>query len=282
MYLDIKKAHLAPLCMADFYVELPAEAEVEDDECGKLIHWLYGCRPAAQAWEKHYSALLVANGFERLLTVPVAFSHAGRDVHGVVHGDDFVWERRDKDLDWISDVLSKEYERKNRGRLGFGPKDVKKIDILGRIVELTEEGIRWSGDPRRQQLMEDHFGMKPEAKVLSKNGYDEDPPPEDDTNVELQAEEGKAFRGLAARLNYMAQDNLFLQYPAKEICKNMSKPRRHDFFKVKRVVRFLKGLGNVSLLFEWQTEAEARQVVVYFDSDWAGCRTSRRSTSGVC
>jgi hypothetical protein len=85
---------------------------------------------------------------------------------------------------------------------------------------------------------------------------------------------------LAARLNYMALDNLFLQFAAKEICRNMSKPRRHDFAKVKRVVRFLKGLGNVSLVFEWQTEAEAQQIVVYVDSDWAGCKTTRRSTSG--
>ena len=93
-----------------------------------------------------------------------------------------MWEGRDEDMVW---VLSKVYELKNRGRLGFGPKDVKKIDILGRIVELTEEGIRWSGDTRHQQLLEDHFGVTPDTKVLSKNGYDDDPPPEDGTNEEL-------------------------------------------------------------------------------------------------
>ncbi len=280
MYLDIKKAHLAPLCLTDVYVELPAEADVMEGECGKLIHWLYGCRPAAQAWEEHYSALLVANGFERLKTVPVAFTHPVRDLHGVVHGDDFVWEGREEDLDWILKVLEKEYELKNRGRLGFGPKDVKRIDILGRVIELTDEGIMWSGDPRHQQLLEEHFGMKEDTKVLSKNGYDDEPQQDDDTNEELDTEEGKVFRGLAARLNYMAQDNMFLQFPAKEICKNMSKPRRHDFYKVKRVVRFLKGMGTMNLLYEWQPEEEAQQVTVYVDSDWAGCRSSRRSTSG--
>ena len=39
MYLDVKKAHLEPLCEQDVYVELPAEAEVASDECGKLVHW---------------------------------------------------------------------------------------------------------------------------------------------------------------------------------------------------------------------------------------------------
>ena len=57
MYLDVQKAHLAPRCEQDVYVE---------DECGKLIHWLCGCRPAAQAsWEEHYSALLKEHGFQR-------------------------------------------------------------------------------------------------------------------------------------------------------------------------------------------------------------------------
>ena len=39
MFLDIKKAHLAPLCKIVVYVELPPETEVQEDECGKLIHW---------------------------------------------------------------------------------------------------------------------------------------------------------------------------------------------------------------------------------------------------
>ena len=118
MYLDVNKAHLAPLCDQDVYVELPAEAEVNEGECGKLIHWLYGCRPAAQAWEEHYSAVLKENGFKRLRSVPVAFVHDARDMVGVVHGDDFVFVGLDKDLDFVLKVLRGRYEVKNRGRLG--------------------------------------------------------------------------------------------------------------------------------------------------------------------
>jgi Reverse transcriptase (RNA-dependent DNA polymerase). len=210
-------------------VELPAEAEVQDDECGKLIHWLYGCRPAAQAWEEHYSALLQGNGFKRLQTVPVAFINEEKDLSGVVHGDDFVWEGRDEDLDWVLNLLEKEYELKNRGRLGFGPKDVRKIDILGRVIELSEEGITWKGDPRHQDLLEEHFGMNGDTKVLTKNGYDDGPQDTDDPEEELSSEECKVFRMLAARLNYMAQDNSWLQFAAKEICRNMAKPKRYDF-----------------------------------------------------
>lgn len=87
------------------YVELPAEARVAADECGKLIHWLYGCQPVAQAWEEHYSALLEKNGFVRLKSVPVAFVHKQRDLMGVVHGDDFVFVGMDEDLDFALGVL---------------------------------------------------------------------------------------------------------------------------------------------------------------------------------
>ena len=40
------------------------------------------------------------------------------------------------------------------------------------------------------------------------------------------------------------------------------------------------GVGSVKLLYEWQTEDEARKVTVFVDSDWAGCKVSRRSVSG--
>ena len=53
MFIDVKKAHLNPECEQDVYVELPLEANPKHGQCGKLVHWLYGFRPAAQAWESH-------------------------------------------------------------------------------------------------------------------------------------------------------------------------------------------------------------------------------------
>ena len=47
--------------------------------------------------------------------------------------------------------------------------------------------------------------MDENTKVLSKNGYDEEPEQEEQRDEELSAEECKAFRGLAARLDFMAQ-----------------------------------------------------------------------------
>ena len=40
LFIDVKKAHLIPMCDEDVYVELPKPAGCAKDECGKLAHWL--------------------------------------------------------------------------------------------------------------------------------------------------------------------------------------------------------------------------------------------------
>ena len=161
----------------------------------------------------------------------------------------------------------------------MGPKDVRKIDMLGGVIELTEEGLTWEGDPQHQRLLEEYFGMAETTKPLNKNGYEEDERRLEEDH-ELTKEESKEFRMLAARLNYMSQGNVFLQFAAKEVCRNMANPKRSDFQKIKRIVRFLIGTGAVKVLYEWQGEEEAKQITVFVDSDWAGCKATRRSTSG--
>ena len=98
--------------------------------------------------------------------------------------------------------------------------------------------------------------------------------------TELSMEKCKAFRMIAARLNYMAQDNPWLQFPAKEVCRNMAKPRASDFMKIQRLVRFLNGAGGIKFLYAWQNEDEPCDITVLVDSDWAGNTDTRKSTSG--
>ena len=78
--MDVRKAHLVPKCEQDVYVELPPEAGAADDECGKLLYWLYGCRPAVQAWEDHYSRVLVDAGFTRGVFSPMIFFNPSREL----------------------------------------------------------------------------------------------------------------------------------------------------------------------------------------------------------
>ena len=281
MFTDVKKAHLVPECHEEVYVELPEEAEVEKDECGKLLRWLYGCRRAGQAWEDHYSGVLANVGFKRAMSSPVAFYHPGRDLWAVVHGDDFVFTGVDDDLDFVLQELVRHYEIKNRGRLGSGLKDAQEIDILGRVVKLHKWGVSWEADARHRQIIMGHFGLDEVSKTLIKNGYKEEIETEGETkNEELSLEDQRTYRALAARINYIAQDNPCIQFSAKEICRSMAKPVLQDFQKVKKLARFMAGVKAVKFNYEWQSEDEAVELRVFVDSDWAGCVQTRRSTSG--
>ena len=151
-------------------MELLAEAEVEEDECGKLIYWLYGCRPAAQAWEEHYSGVLTTVGFKRLLSSTVAFYHPERDLVGVVQGDDFVFVGVDKEIDFVLSVHKEHCELKDRGGLGSGNNDEKEVDLLGRRIRWNEWGLTWKRDERHKQMVIDSFGTDENSKKLTKIG----------------------------------------------------------------------------------------------------------------
>jgi hypothetical protein len=119
------------------------------------------------------------------------------------------------------------------------------------------------------------LGFSEKTKGLSVNGRVEELAEE---LVELEAAEGTSFRALAARLNYLAQDSPDIQYAAKEVCRDMARPSQDSWRKLKILARFILERDSVIWNFDWQSsEVELR---VYSDSDWAGCRRTRRSTSG--
>ncbi len=97
---------------------------------------------------------------------------------------------------------------------------------------------------------------------------------------ELDREEARQFRGKAARLNYLGQDRPDLQYAAKEICQDMSKPTAGGSAKVKRAARYIVGARRMVWTYkEFEGDEADVEIVVCVDSDWAG-GADRKSTSG--
>ena len=88
-----------------------------------------------------------------------------------------------------------------------------------------------------------------------------------------------AFRGAAARANYLAADRIDCQFAAKEICRWMSKPTENSWNALKRLCRYLAGLPRLVYTYGWQ---DVDAIDVYTDTDWAGCPRTRKSTSGGC
>ena len=108
--------------------------------------------------------------------------------------------------------------------------------MLGRIIKLEEYGLTWEGDPRHVRILEERFGMNEHTKALANNLYElagEDGEVKDE---DLVGEEAKAYHMIAARLNFTAQDDVWLQFPAKELRRTMARSTKWGFQRAKKVV----------------------------------------------
>ena len=74
----------------------------------------------------------------------------------------------------------------------------------------------------------------------------------DEGEEELGPAEAKIYRGITARLNYIAPDRVDLQYATKEAARRMSKPRACDMNLLKRIGRYLVGRPRLIMHFGWQ------------------------------
>ena len=90
--------------------------------------------------------------------------------------------------------------------------------------------------------------------------------------------EATQYRALAARLNYLALDRQDIQFATKEVAKYMATPSQGSWILLKRLARYLVGAPRLVQHVAWQ--GKGQDICTYTDSDWAGDKVSRKSTSG--
>ena len=162
----------------------------------------------------------------------------------------------------------------------MGPEagDDKEIVILGRVVHVTEDGYEYEADPRHKKVIMDFFGFEGNTRSLAYNG-DKDDKEEDWELEDLDREGAKSYRGIAARMNFMSLDCPNLQFAIKGCQRDMGSPKLGSWKLLKKVARYILGMGRVVWKFGWQGDFGSSFVGT--DSDWGGDRRDRKSTSGV-
>ena len=91
--------------------------------------------------------------------------------------------------------------------------------------------------------------------------------------------EASEYRARCARANYLAQDRSDIQFATKEMSKRMASPTITDDKKAQRLARYLHENPRVSVKYVYQTAYT--DIDVWTDTDYAGDKRSRKSTSGV-
>ena len=97
----------------------------------------------------------------------------------------------------------------------------------------------------------------------------------------LGPNDATTFRAISARSNYLAQGRPDEGFSSKELCRELHLPNGHSLIKLKRLGRYYKGHPRFVYRFDF-VEKPAEYIDVYSDTDFAGCTTTRRSTSDGC
>ena len=80
---------------------------------------------------------------------------------------------------------------------------------------------------------------------MSKYNGDKEVREEEFGDEALEKEEATAFRGVAARGNYLGLDCPDMQFPIKECSREMANPTRSSWAKAKKLARYLVGRKRV-------------------------------------
>ncbi|GAV70213.1 hypothetical protein CFOL_v3_13711, partial [Cephalotus follicularis] len=107
-----------------------------------------------------------------------------------------------------------------------------------------------------------------------------------DTNVKLYLDEGgnvlsdtKSYHRLVGKLNYLGVTRPDIGFFVSVVSQFMSSPRSTNMDAVMRILQYLKKAFGKGVLFQnhGHTDVEG-----YFDADWAGSPSNKKSTSGYC
>ena len=155
--------------------------------------------------------------------------------------------------------------------------------ILNRIVRWKTaasaggECIEWEADPRHTEIIIKQMGLTFSSKCVATPGVKVKPSSESERP--LSSDETTLFRSVCMRANFLALDRPEIQYASKEIARSMSNPTRGAFDALKRLARFL--VGHPRTVWRYPRQSPCRYLDNHSDSDWAGCLSTRKSTSAL-
>ena len=144
------------------------------------------------------------------------------------------------------------------------------LKFLGRRIERQGGGFVWSADPKHHEILSDEW------RLVNTNPVS--------TPVATEHESRLGYQGASSgdgegRCHEVPTGSRETQLLGALPTRCMARPREGDEKPLKRVLRFLQGEPRVGIVFRWQPLPS--QLVVLTDSDWAGCKVTRRSTTGI-
>ncbi|KAI3685467.1 hypothetical protein L6452_34711 [Arctium lappa] len=268
--MDVKSAFLNGELAEEVYVKQPPgfEDPVHPDYVYRLDKALYGLKQAPRAWYDTLADFLLKNKYTRGKIDNTLFikQTSGNLILVQIYVDDIIFGATDESLcDEFASLMKSQYEMSMMGELTF---------FLGLQVKQSSEGIfinqsKYIRDLLKKFNFENSSPMKtPMAPPLKLHA---DP---DGVSVDITS-----YRGMIGSLLYLTASRPDIMFATCLCARYQVNPKESHLAAVKRIFRYLKGTMNLGL---WYPKDSGFDLMGYSDSDFAGSKIDRKSTTGSC
>jgi hypothetical protein len=263
----VKNAFLHDTLIETVYCSQPtgfADPAHPDLVC-RLKKSLYELKQAPRAWYSRFACFLLSLGFAEAKsdTSLFVFRRGSDMVYLLLYVDDIILTTSSTELlRRIISALQWESTMKDLGPLHY---------FLGITVERRPDGLllhqrTYTLDVLKRAVMTNCKPCSTPVDLKAKLAADSGPSVRDPSQ----------FRSIAGALQYLTFTRPDIAYVVQQVCLHMHDPWESHLTAMKRILRYLWGTPDYGLL----RRSCSTDLVVYTDTNWAGCPDTRRSTSG--
>jgi len=268
--MDVKSAFLNGYINEEVYVDQPpgVEDHQHPNHVFKLKKALYGLKQAPRQWYERLSNFLLSHGYERGMVDKTFFIKKSNSeiILVQIYVDDIIFgATQDKLCEEFVAAMKGEFEMSMMGELSF---------FLGLQVRQTKDGIFLCQSKYCKEILK-KFEMeswKEASTPMPSSCYM-------DADSAGKSVDQTKYRGLIGSLLYLTASRPNIMFAVCLCARYQANPKKSDFKAAKRILKYLKGTSIVGL---WYPSHYPIHLIGYSDSDFAGCKLDRKSTSGTC
>ena len=278
---DVSTAFLHATLTEDVYIRPPAEYYPAGGVIWKLKRALYGLKNNPRLWQDHFASVMNEHDFVRTKCDSNLYYHKSLRLYIVCYVDDLLLLGDDDLIVSTLSALNKSLLLRETGKLDEGTS----VDFLGRVITKHNGAITLTMDPKFIDTLLDEMNMKtckpsptPGSETLKRATLENEEP--------VDAETHKLYRRMVGKLLWLTNVRNDIMFAVKELSRGLQQPTLLHMNKLKHLLRYLAGTKtlaetlrpNRQLLLD--PSKTAIDINTFVDSDWAGCNTTRKSTSG--
>lgn len=263
---DVKTAFLYGDLQEDIYVKQPSGFDDGSGRVFKLKKSLYGLKQSSKCWNDKFTKFIEKFGFTACKSDACVFisNKDGNFIILAIYVDDgLIAGSNQKVIDSVIEHL----------RDAFEVKAMPVECFLGFEIHRKEDGSIFINQAAYARKIQRKFEME-ECNALAI--------PCDPNQILGKFEEAEQstypYRQLIGSLMYLSVGTRpDISFAVGYVSRYMERPTRVHVEAAKRILRYIKGTEQFGILYEGSGDG---QLLGFSDSDYAGCVTTRKSTSG--